>query len=61
MRFPSTLKVLSVSYSIKQYQLFVKINSPWNIERILSKSELGRSDKIRSHKKAFADNLTNDT
>ena len=60
MGFPPRLKS-STSSSIKQYQFFLSTNSPWDIERLLCKSELVCSDKIGSHKKRFAANLTNYT
>ena len=58
---PPTLEICSTSSSIKQYQFYLITNSPWDIERLLCKSELGCSDKIRLHKKSFAAYLTNYT
>ena len=46
-------------FSIKQFQFFLGIPSPWDIERLLPKPELGCSDQIRSHEKPFAAYLTN--
>ena len=57
--FPAPLKVFSTSSSIKQYQFFLSINSPWDTGRLLCKSELVCSNKIRSHKKPFAAYITN--
>ena len=59
MGLPSPLKVCSTSSSIKQCQYFLSTDSPWDIERLLSKSALSCSVKIRSYKKTFVDNLTN--
>ena len=60
MGFPPALE-RSASSSIKQYQFFLSTNSPWDIERLLHKFELGCSDKVRSHQKLCAANLTNYT
>ena len=54
---PPTLES-SASSSIKQYQFFLSTNSSWDIERLLRKFELGCSDKVRSHQKPCAANLT---
>ena len=54
MGFPPSLKVFSASSSINQCQFFGSNNSSWDIERILCKSELVHSDKVRSRKKSFA-------
>ena len=51
----------STSSSIKQYQLFLRTNSPWDIERLLRKSELGCCDKVCYHQKPFAVNVTHYT
>ena len=57
---PPTLES-STRSSIKQYQFFLSTSSPRDIERFLCKSELECSDKIGSHKKRFAANITNYT
>ena len=60
MGFPPRWKS-STSSSIKQYQLFLRTNSPWDIERLLHKSELGCWDKVCYHQKPFAVNVTHYT
>ena len=60
MRSPPPPKSI-VSCSIKQYQFFLSIKIPWDIERLLCQFELGCSFKIRSDKKQFAANLKNYT
>ena len=59
MGFPPRLKVQRVAQSSNISSSCT--SSPWDIERLLCKSELGCSDKIGSHKKRFAANLTNYT
>ena len=57
----STLRVFSTSSLIKQYQFFLSSDSSWDMERLLCKSELICSDKIRSHKNPFVAYITNCT
>ena len=55
------LKVCSTSCLIRQNQNFFKSNVFWDIEKLQCKSELGCSDKIRSHKKTLVASLRNMT
>ena len=56
-----TMLESSTSSSIKQYQFFLRTNSPWDIERLLCKSELGCCDKVCYYQKPFAVNVTHYT
>ena len=48
-RITTVKRAMTVSCSIKQELFFLSIKSPWDIERLLCKFELGCSDKIRSY------------
>ena len=50
---PSRLKVCSVSCSFKQYQLFLKSNGSWDLEKLQCKCEVRFSSKINSRNKPF--------